>query len=190
MSGLKRFRYWLLALFLLAFAAAVLLAKSILLVESSSIRPAQIVVILGSGEEEPAARALELLRKGSAPRLLISGVENQSLRARLREAKIPDARIVLESKSTSTKEHAEFTAELLRTQKITNAIVVTSWFRSRRALACFHKAAPEIHFQSAPSKPNVTQFGIPTPKDAAYAAAEYLKIIWYAARWQIFPWDA
>ena len=190
MSFIKRCICWILAVSLVALAAGVLFAKSLLLVETN-VRPAQIIIVLGGGGEERPARAVELLRKGSAPRLLLSGAgEDPSMRTKLREEKIPDARIIVESKSTSTKENAEFTVEMMRTQKITNAIIVTSWYHSRRAVACFKKLAPDLHFQSAPSKPNVTSFNIPTAKDAGYATMEYLKMVWYAVRWRIFPWEA
>jgi uncharacterized SAM-binding protein YcdF (DUF218 family) len=190
MSPIKRFCYWVIAIFLVALVAGVLFSKSLLTVETD-VKRAQIIVVLGGGGEDRPTRALELLRKGVAPRLLLSGAgEDPSLRAKLREEKIPDARIVLEAKSASTKENAEFSAEILRTQKITNAIIVTSWYHSRRALACFHKAAPEIHFQSAPTKPGVTSLNLPTARDAGFATIEYLKMIWCSARWRIFPWDA
>src|SRR5687768_16859108 len=137
MSLIKRCIYWILAVSLVALVAGVLFAKSLLLVETN-IKPAQIIIVLGGGGKERPARAVELLRKGSAPRLLLSGAgEDPSLRAKVREEKIPEARIILESKSRNTKENAEFTAEMLRTQKITNAIIVTSWYHSRRAFACF-----------------------------------------------------
>lgn len=190
MSLIKRGICWILALSLVALAAGVLFSKSLLVVETN-VKPAQVIIVPGGGGVERPARAVELLRKGSAPRVLLSGAgEDPAMRAKLREERIPDARILLESKSASTKENAEFTAEILRAQKITNAIIVTSWYHSRRALACFQKLAPDIHFQSAPSKPNVTSFNIPTAKDAGYAAMEYLKMVWYAVRWRIFPWDA
>ena len=187
-SAFKRFCYWIVALSLVALVVGVIFAKALLLVETR-IRPAQVIILLGGGPDNRPARALELLRAGSAPRVLLSGSgEAQAALAKLREARIPDARIILESKSTSTRENAEFTVPILRARKITNAIVVTSWYHSRRALACFHHAAPEIHFQSAPVQPHLTPYGIPTARDAGYAAMEYLKMAWYAVRWRIFPW--
>ena len=190
MSPIKRFFYWVIAIFMVALVAGVLFSKSLLLVETN-VKPAQIIIVLGGGGEERPTRAIELLRKGSAPRVLLSGAgEDSSLRAKFREEKIPDAWIVFESKSTSTKENAEFSAEILRTQKITNAIIVTSWYHSRRAVACFKKLAPDIHFQSAPTQPSLTPLGIPTAKDAGYATMEYLKLVWYAIRWRIFPSEA
>jgi uncharacterized SAM-binding protein YcdF (DUF218 family) len=189
-SLFKRFCYWLVALFLLALIVAVVFARSLLLVENR-VRPAQLVILLGGGPDDRPPRALELLRAGLAPRVLLSGDgEQQYALAKLREAKIPNVRIMLETESTSTKENAEFTVRILRAQKITNAIVVTSWPHSRRALACFRDAAPEIDFQSAPAQPSQTNYGIPAPRDAAFALREYLKIVWYAFRWRVFPWDA
>jgi len=189
-SCFKRFCYWIVALSLVALVAGVIFARPLLFVETK-IRPAQVIIILGGGSKVRVGRALELLRAGSAPRVLLSGDDEQSsAMARLRKAKVLDTRIILESKSTSTKENAEFTVKILRAQKLTNVIVVTSWYHSRRALACFHRAAPEIHFQSAPPQPKLTPYGIPTARDAGFAAMEYLKMAWYALRWQIFPWDA
>ena len=189
---LRAFRFccYLVALLLAALAVALVLARSLLFVESK-VEPAQIIILLDGGPDDRPARAVELLHAGSAQRLLLSGNgEGQSAVAKLREAKIPPSRIILESKSTSTRENAEFSMRILREQKITNAIIVTSWHHSRRALACFRKAGPEIHFQSAPAPPPATRFGIPRSREAVLALKEYLKLAWYALRWQIFPWDA
>jgi uncharacterized SAM-binding protein YcdF (DUF218 family) len=189
MSRLKRFCYWFLALSLLALVIGVLFPKPFLLVETKP-RPAPILILLGGGPEDRPARTLELMRGGYAPRVLISGDDNEhSSVGKLREAKMTDARILLETNSSSTLENAQFSVKILRAQKITNAIIVTSWHHSRRALACFHHAAPEIQFQSAPTRPIMTPIGLPTARDAGCAFAEYLKMFWYALRYQIFPWQ-
>lgn len=191
MSFLKRSCAWLLALTLVALVAAVLCARPLLFIETSSKpKPAPVLIVLGGESGERTDRALELMRAGSAPKILFSGAgSEQTAKAKLREAKISETRLILESKSNSTYENAQFTAARLRDLKITNAILVTSWYHSRRALACFHAAAPEIHFQSAPTPPSVTDYGIPTARDAGFACLEYFKMIYYAARWQILPWQ-
>ena len=191
LSLLKRCLAWLLVLALVGLVAAVLCARPLLFIETSAKpKPAPVVIVLGGESGERADRALELMRAGAAPKILFSGAgEEAQAKAKLREAKISEARLLLESKSTSTRENALFTVALLREQKITNAILVTSWYHSRRALACFHQAAPEIHFQSAPLPPSVTDYGIPTARDAGFACLEYFKMIYYAARWQILPWQ-
>ena len=191
MSLLKRSCAWLLALALVALVVAVLCARPLLCVETSpKVKPAPVIIVLGGESGERTDRALELMRAGSAPKILFSGAGSEPLaKTKLREAKISETRLLLESKSTSTYENARFTVAFLREQKITNAILVTSWYHSRRALACFHHAAPEMHFQSAPTAPSVTDYGIPTARDAGFACLEYFKMIYYAARWQILPWN-
>ena len=190
-SLLKRSCAWLLALALVALVVAVLCARPLLFIETSSKpKPAPVIVVLGGESGERTDRALELMRAGAAPKILISGAGSEQLaKTKLRAAKVSETRLLLETKSTSTRENALFTVALLREQKITNAILVTSWYHSRRALACFHHAAPEIHFQSAPLPPSVTGYGIPTAHDAGFACLEYFKMIYYAARWQILPWQ-
>ena len=191
LSLLKRFLAWLFALALVALVVAVLGARPFLFIETSpKPKPASVLIVLGGESGERTDRALELMRAGAAPKILVSGAgEEAQAKNKLRAAKISEARLILESKSTSTRENALFTVALLREQKITNAILVTSWYHSRRALACFHQAAPEIHFQSAPLPPSVTDYGIPTARDAGFACLEYFKMIYYAARWRIVPWN-
>ena len=191
MNLLKRSLAWLLALALVALVVAVLCARPLLCLETGSKpKPAPVLIVLGGESGERTDHALELMRSGSAPKILFSGAgEAQFVKTRLREAKISETRLILETNSTSTYENARFTVALLRELKITNAIVVTSWYHSRRALACFHHAAPEIRFQSAPTPPTVTDYGLPTARAAGFACLEYFKMIYYAARWQILPWQ-
>jgi uncharacterized SAM-binding protein YcdF (DUF218 family) len=190
MKFLKRCLCWCGALLLVAFALGLGVAKWVLEVKSTP-RAAQVLVVLGGGPDDRPQKAVELLQKGYAPRLLLSGAgEEQFTLARLREAKVPAARLLLETNSTSTYENALRSVEVLRAQKITNAIIVTSWYHSRRALACFHKAAPEIKWQSAPSESNLTAQNLPDTSGVRFVAAEYAKLIWYAIKWRVFPWDA
>lgn len=190
MKFLKRCLYGCGALLLFAFALGLVFAKWVLEVKSTP-RAAQIIVVLGGGPEDRPQKAMELLQKGFAPRLLLSGdgEENFAL-ARLREMKVPAARLLLETNSSSTYENALRSVEILRAQKITNAIVVTSWYHSRRALACFHKAAPEIKWQSAPAQANLTAYSLPDTAGVRFVSAEYAKLVWYAIKWRVFPWHA
>jgi uncharacterized SAM-binding protein YcdF (DUF218 family) len=190
MKFVKRCLCGLGALLLLGLALGLVFARPILEVKTTP-RAAQMLILLGGGPEDRPQKAVELLRKGYAPRLLLSGDGGEQFAlARLRESNIPPARILLETNSTSTYENARHSVALLRAQKITNAIVVTSWYHSRRALACFHKAAPEITFQSAPAEAGITAQNLPDTASVRFVINEYAKMIWYAARWRIFPWDA
>ena len=184
MSLLKRSLAWLLALALVALVVAVLCARPLLYVQTRpKVKPAPVLIVLGGESGERTDRALELMRAGSAPQILFSGAGSEPLaKTKLREAKISETRLLLESKSTSTFENAQFTAARLRELKITNAILVTSWYHSRRALSSFRKYAPEIEFLSAP---------VPRTKpwkfERGYIASEYLKTVAYALRYGIWP---
>ena len=62
-----------------------------------------------------------------------------------------NAAIILESKSHSTRENAEFSIAMLRALGARRVIIVTSWYHSRRVLACFEHYAPDLKFYSRPS---------------------------------------
>ena len=64
---------------------------------------------------------------------------------------MPAGAIQLEGKSRTTRENAEFTIQLLRGENAHRVILATSWYHSRRALACFEHYAPEMQFFSSPS---------------------------------------
>src|SRR6266446_5734551 len=66
-------------------------------------------------------------------------------------AGVPQDAIELEDRSRTTKENAEFTTRMLQQRGVRRAIIVTSWFHSRRALNSFLSFAPEIQFSSLPA---------------------------------------
>ena len=113
---------------------------------------ADVIVILGGGSHERPLRALELYHAGSAPRFLISGKGDAEInRQILRRAGVPASAIELEDQSTTTHENAEFSLERLRAEHVHSAIIVTSWYHSRRALNTFEHVGPDIQFYSRPS---------------------------------------
>ncbi|HEY5910305.1 MAG TPA: hypothetical protein VJA21_06840, partial [Verrucomicrobiae bacterium] len=70
-----------------------------------------------------------------------------------------------------------------------SAVLVTSWYHSRRALQTFRKEAPDIRFYSRPS-----YFGYPGSADAVnakglrwYAWAEYVKLLGYWVVYGVRP---
>jgi uncharacterized SAM-binding protein YcdF (DUF218 family) len=113
---------------------------------------ADVIVILGGGSHERPERAAELFKQRAAPRILISGEGDDGInRQLLLQAGVPASAIQTEGKSTTTRENAEFTIKLLRAENIHSAILVTSWYHSRRALKTFEHYAPELKFYSRPS---------------------------------------
>lgn len=144
---------WLLVavlLFVLGGYLAYRNALRLLCVESGEVRAGALVVLGGDPVGRPD-RAAELFKNKDAPIVFVSGGgDNEDVVAVLKHRGVPASAIRAEDKSTTTMENAEFTVKLLRQAQIKDAIIVTSWYHSRRAVSCFIKAAPEIRFHSRP----------------------------------------
>ena len=114
---------------------------------------ADVIVVLGGGaREQRAERAAELFHAHAAPRILLTGAGDDEINRQILLAHtVPAAAIEVEAKSTSTHENAEFSLKFLRAEKIRRAILVTSWYHSRRALKTFAQAAPDLIFFSRPA---------------------------------------
>jgi uncharacterized SAM-binding protein YcdF (DUF218 family) len=132
--------------------AAYFYPEKFLCVDSGKNVSADVIIVLGGGSHERPERAAELFRQRAAPRILISGAGDDEInRQILLQSGVPAAAIEIESKSQTTRENAEFAVKILRSEKIRSAILVTSWYHSRRALKTFGHYAPEIKFYSRPS---------------------------------------
>ena len=153
-----RKRKWLLlgalasGVFLVALAASIFfLPQKFLCVDSGPVK-ADVIVLLGGGLGERPERAAELFKEHDAPRIIVSGLGDCEINRRLLlKAGVPAGAIQMEGRSRTTKENAQFTDQMLRAQGVKFAIIVTSWYHSRRALKTFEHDAPELKFYSRPS---------------------------------------
>jgi uncharacterized SAM-binding protein YcdF (DUF218 family) len=177
----------LLGLSLLAAAAAALFPNALLCKDSGPVK-ADVIVVLGGGWPERSKRAAELFNEHEAPAILVSGVGDcERNRKFLLEAGVPAKAIEEECESRTTHENAQFSVKRLREEKVQRVIVVTTWYHSRRALACFRHSAPEIQFYSRPSyfawpRADWKRKGI-----SRYIRLEYVKLIGYWVRYGICP---
>jgi uncharacterized SAM-binding protein YcdF (DUF218 family) len=138
-------------LLLLLVTAAIVFPQEFLCVDSGPAK-ADVIVVLGGGSHERPERAAELFKQRAAPQIIVSGFGDCEIDSRLlMEAGVPANVIEMENQSRTTKENAEFTIKLLRKEKLNRAVIVTSWYHSRRALKTFQHFAPEIKFYSRPS---------------------------------------
>jgi uncharacterized SAM-binding protein YcdF (DUF218 family) len=125
--------------------------QEIMTVDSGAAK-AGVIIILGGGSNERPLRAAELFKEQAAPRIIISGEGDDEInRQILIQAGIPAAAIQVEGKSRTTCENAEFSIKLMHAEKIHSAILVTSWYHSRRALKTFEHFGPGLKFYSRPS---------------------------------------
>jgi uncharacterized SAM-binding protein YcdF (DUF218 family)/glycosyltransferase involved in cell wall biosynthesis len=171
------------SLFVVLVILAFAFSKNLLCIDSGPAQ-AQVIIILGGEGAPRALQALKLFRAGAAPSIIVSGDGDADLIAQqLIQAGVPAPVIEVERLSRNTKENAEFTTRLLKKRGIDRALIVTSWFHSRRALNSFSFFAPAIRFSSEP-----TYAGQAAPTEAVHIYQEYLKTIWYFFRYGISPW--
>ena len=158
-----------------------------LCVENHDAR-ADILIVPGGAGGERAKWAAQLYTNGVAPRILLTGAgDYRGHRAILMAAGVPRDAILIESKSTTTRENAEFSAALLKEQGIRTAIVVTSWYHSRRALVAFEHFAPDIRFYSRPSRYAYARRDWKKAGIGRFIWEEYPKLIGYWFRHGISP---
>jgi uncharacterized SAM-binding protein YcdF (DUF218 family) len=139
------------ALLLLLAAVMYFFPKAFLCVDSGPVK-ADVIILLGGGTHERPVRAVELFDQHAAPRILISGAGDYYINRHILITNgIPSAKIGVEDQSKTTRENAELCYKILRAENIQSAIIVTSWYHSRRALKTFEHFAPGIKFYSRPS---------------------------------------
>ena len=187
---------------LLALLAAVawLFPQQVLTVDRGPVK-ADVIVVMGGAWLERPQRAAELFKQDEAPKILVTGAgDSQFNKQFLEKGEVPDAAITLESKSRTTRENAEFSIPLLRQMGAHRVIIVTSWYHSRRALACFEHYAPDITFYSRPSylgfvgkadgaesKAQRAERKAQWKRVRGYADSEYFKLLGYWVCYGVCP---
>ncbi|HEV2318560.1 MAG TPA: YdcF family protein [Verrucomicrobiae bacterium] len=153
-----RRRKWFLKIAITVVALVVLLAAGLFLfpqwflcMDSGPVK-ANVIILLGGSAHERCEYAAQLFLQAEAPRILVSGAGDEGINRRfLVRDGIPAHVIAIEDKSKTTCENARYCAPILRAEKVRTAIIVTSWYHSRRALKTFEHFAPDIKFYSRPS---------------------------------------
>jgi len=171
----------------LAAVAGLYWAVPLLTIEDRPVK-ADAEVILGGEPYYRPPRALEIFQKGFASNIVVSGHgDADEVRIWFKAKGVPASVIHVERNSRNTQQNARFTVPLLRTQHSKRVIIVTSWFHSRRALACFRKAAPEIEFISLPTVADRPRTRWPNRYERGMVLREYLKLAGYWVRYGVRP---
>jgi uncharacterized SAM-binding protein YcdF (DUF218 family) len=177
------------AIVVLPSIVAVMFSQGLFTVDSGEVKADAMVVLGGGGEMmDRPRRAVQLFQQGVAPKILVSGRGDCEFNVNyLEENGVPASAISSEELSASTLENAKFSAPLLRRMGAQRVIIVTSWYHSRRALACFRHFAPDITFYSRPS------YEAYAPRDwvhhgfIGYLIAEHIKTLGYSVCYGIGP---
>jgi uncharacterized SAM-binding protein YcdF (DUF218 family) len=172
---------------LLAASACYFFAQQVLTVDSREIK-ADALVVLGGGLPERAERAAELFKTGEAPLIICTGSGDAAANeAYLKNVGVPASAILLEPNARSTRQNAKFTITMLRERHVHSAIIVTSWYHSRRALACFEHYAPDLTFYSRPSYYAFSKSDWKPKGVSGYVKYEYVKLLGYWLCYGVCP---
>ena len=167
--------------------AAFLFPQKCLCVDDGPVK-ADVVVVLGGGSHDRPERAAALFKEHAAPWILISGLGDCKIyRRALMAAGVPSRAIQMEDQSRTSKENAIFAVKLLRARRAHHVIIVTSWYHSRRALACFEHYGPEMQFYSRPSYLGYARADWSRNKLAHRIYLEYFKLLGYWMCYGVSP---
>lgn len=167
------------------YALALVSAES-LLVQREAPAHADIIVVLGGDAPTRSVQAAKLWLEGKAPLILVSGygdcaITKQSLATR----GVDPAAIRMECGSNSTWENARFSQPILIDMRVNSAILVTSWFHSKRAVKLFRAWMPSIQWISIPTERQKSYWNLAFDPDGKQIVKEYAKTILYDLRTSI-----
>jgi uncharacterized SAM-binding protein YcdF (DUF218 family) len=166
--------------------ALALLAAEAFLVERDTPVGADIIVVLGGDGRPRAEQAAALWRDGKAPSVLATGYGDCDFvqRTLISEGVDPQA-VMTECRSQSTWDNATFSQPLLADLKVDRAILVTSWFHSKRAVKRFRSFMPAIQWVSVPVDRSKSYWELARDVDGPQVVKEYTKSIFYDVRTSI-----
>lgn len=143
---------------------------------------ADAIVFLGGDMGPRERQSLRLLEEGRGRFLLVTG-ENGYTTRRI-QALLPPEKRVVEPAATSTWENARYSSPLLRARGVKSAILVTDWWHSRRALACFRRACPDVKLSVAPVRVRGTEGR--AARSTEFLRREYVARLWYGLRYAVW----
>lgn len=158
------------------------------LVVSVPMEKADALIVLGG---EPFARPTEaarLYKEGVSEKVFITGVGDAARnRQILTGAGVPAAKITTEAKATTTYENAKLLKPMLEAANVRSALIVTSPFHTRRALATFRKVMPGITFGVTDA--SIGWWGRPEGRGDLnrFAVIEFLKTVEYWVLYGVSP---
>ena len=159
------------------------------LVVQTAIEPADAIVVLGGESQGRPVEGARLYNEGLAPRVFVTGTgDNERNRRALVKAGVPEDRITCETESESTLENALFLRPFLEKVGVHRAILVTSSYHTRRALAVFQQRVPGIDFDMASSRIGWWDTPKGRRQEDIWAAIEFIKIPAYWILYGVHPW--
>jgi uncharacterized SAM-binding protein YcdF (DUF218 family) len=192
---MRLFRILIIAFVIVILAALASRAARFLVVDAPEKSDA-IVVLAGETKNRPA-RALELLRQGFAPRVLLDAETREviydqqlvDIAQRYVNEQGEASRVsVCPIVGFSTNAETDDVNRCLQPLRAHRILIVTSEFHTRRALMIFRHRLPQYEFSAAAAR-NSSQFGEAWWTNREWAKTtfdEWLKTLWWEAvdRWR------
>ena len=170
----------ILAFIALVFGWPLLHYSRTLLNVQAPLNKADWIVVLGGETGERVIGAAELYHAGRAPYVFVSGSGDcLVIVRRLVMAGVPMSKIGYECRSTDTASSAQYTYRMLAAQRPKKAILVTSWYHSRRALSTYRNTWPQVTWGMHPVYAADTLYNTSPYDEAGAVLDEYLNFIWY-----------
>jgi uncharacterized SAM-binding protein YcdF (DUF218 family) len=129
-------------------------ASQVPALELETLPPSDAVILLGGGSWGQILHARRIYLAGKAPRIVISGgdlhwlspaaSEAQQMADFLVELGVPRSALILETKSSTTRENAVNTAVIFKAHGWRTGILVTSGVHMPRALGAFRKVGIDV----------------------------------------------
>lgn len=156
------------------------------------LKPADIIVVIPDSETRYSVDyGVKLFKEGWAKkeRIILSGgniMWKYAWASLMQEQAVslgvPRNAILLEEKSTSTKENAIYTREIMKRHRYTSLILVTAAYHSKRAGKTFRKImGNEVSVLSAPAEESKFRFEDwwKRERDRKTVLIEYFKFFWF-----------
>jgi uncharacterized SAM-binding protein YcdF (DUF218 family) len=147
---------------------------------------ADVIVVLGGENKTRAAKVIELYRQGNAPRILVTGRNEEAhIIHGLTANGVPEYAILREPFATSTYENAVFTIPILKQLNAKKVLLVTSWYHSRRALRLFQSNSETVEFVSIPTNTDAVASIIGDKSLRNSVLIEYVKNVGYWIKYNL-----
>jgi len=128
--------------------------------EKDELKPADVIVVLAGEEKERVEYGVKLFKEGWARknRIIMTGgpvVGRHTYAALMKEQAeelgVQGKFILLADRSRSTEQDAQYTGEILKKNRYTSVVLVTSPYHSKRASIIFRRMLPGVRVIIAPS---------------------------------------
>ena len=142
------------------------------------------VIVVPSGDDEARlSKAAELCAEGYARKILVTGFKkiDPGVESIQKTFNIPSTALIIEPKAINTYTNATRSAPLLRKNGARTAILVTSWYHSRRAPHTFRHVMPDVCLISVPTH------RASWPVSREVLNLEFRELCYYGIAYQVSP---